>query len=963
MRIAAISTLANGGATVAARRITQALTGAGHDCTFFVMEGGGNPFFHPLSDTAEPHFTNDFWTTSAASRWGALVLPEALKDGAELFSDAYLAVHPFLPLPSAILNAEVIHFHWMAGMLFSPALLQAIQGKKVIWTLHDMNAFTGGCHYHPICRKFETHCEECPMLRFSSPTDASFRGFELKKALYSLLAPTVVTPSAWLAGEVRCSALFEGRPTATIQNCIDLEVFKPKDRAQLRRQFGLRSDSLVVLFGADYLTNSRKNVQGLLDALNILAARKEGIPLELLAFGNDVLPEVPYPLTLLGYVGDEPALADIYSIADIYIQPSLLDNLPNTLCEAQCCGTPVLSFDVGGCSETMIPGKTGFLLQEKTALALADALEEIFFKREELEPMRQAARIFALERFAPQDVAAAYTSLFEQAFPVPELDMASSLSRNLLQNQIASLANLVHKTSEEHAHGLMESDRRLADVEGMLPQLDERLSRMESMLTQWQAMQVELAQLKENMRHLKENMRHPLCWLLRKLRNRSSDVWNRLGSGRSRMISSMGRVIISWGGSQRIIHRNLPSDSRIRVGIDCLQISPGVSGGVESYMEMLVNCLVQDGKYAAILICTDEQYTTYHQQFGDAVGYRCHAIPRIARFVSALSQLLRGKPVSLGEHVTKSFADLYEASGISILHSPMQLFSVNDFSVPSVLNLHDLQHLHLPENFQPNDIEARNELYPRAAAKATRIIATSLFIRDDIEKNGYATHEKLAVIPVTWNPEVSAGLADFDEATARKHYHLPELFAFYPAQFWPHKNHARLIEALAFVREELSDVDIRLVLTGNRSLSGWAIAESVLRKYQLEPATHCLDRVSTRHLAGLYKAARFCIVPSTFEASSYPVIEAQLLGCPVMCSDVTSLPELMAGGAGLLFNPWDSRAIADAMLRWLRYPEEAEAAAGVAHAKVRRDHSREAYTRRLVALYDSLLSRPIQTGM
>jgi glycosyltransferase involved in cell wall biosynthesis len=335
------------------------------------------------------------------------------------------------------------------------------------------------------------------------------------------------------------------------------------------------------------------------------------------------------------------------------------------------------------------------------------------------------------------------------------------------------------------------------------------------------------------------------------------------------------------------------------------------------------------------------QYKDYKNKFNKTVGYRIHVAPK-------------------NEHENilpeNSFSDLHEI-GIEILHSPVQIFAADDFSIPSVLNLHDLQHFHFPENFILSELAYRNETYPCAAAKATLIIASSKFVADDIERHGFASHEKLAVIPVTWNPEVVAGLETFGEQKARSYYALPEIFAFYPAQFWLHKNHARLIEALALVRESAPDIDLHLVLTGNRAFAGWPVAEQAIQKHGVENKVLCLDRVPTGHLAGLYKAACFCIVPSTFEASSYPVIEAQVLGCPAMCSNVTSLPELMAGGAGLLFDPWNPQDIAEAMLRWLRHPEEAAAAASIASKKVRQEHSREAYTKRIISLYDSLLCR------
>jgi alpha-1,3-rhamnosyl/mannosyltransferase len=113
----------------------------------------------------------------------------------------------------------------------------------------------------------------------------------------------------------------------------------------------------------------------------------------------------------------------------------------------------------------------------------------------------------------------------------------------------------------------------------------------------------------------------------------------------------------------------------------------------------------------------------------------------------------------------------------------------------------------------------------------------------------------------------------------------------------------------------------------------------------------CLDYVPVGHLAALYKCAAFCVVPSMFEASSYPVIEAQLFGCPAMCSNVTSLPELMRDGAGLLFDAFDIEDMAAKMMTWLRDPEDAAARAARAAVKVRREHSMTTYASGIANIY------------
>lgn len=538
MRIAAITTLASGGATIAAARITKALADVGHECAFFILSGAENSFFTPLSGTAENDTLDAFWLDAIMSRGGALCHPEAFKGGAEFFSDTFVGLHPFMPLPEAVRNADVIHLHWMAGILFSPALLQAFQGKKVVWTLHDMNAFTGGCHYHPTCRKFETRCEECPMLRISDKYDASSRGFELKNVLYPFLSPTIVCPSKWLADEARSSALLRNFTVKELQNCCDLNTFTPKDRTELRARFSLRHDSLVLLIAADRLTSLRKNTQLFWDALRLLGADDASMNIEVLAFGHGTIPPAPFPVHFLGQLKDEASTADAYAAADIYVHTALMDNLPNTLCEAQCCGTPVLSFAIGGCPETMIPGKTGFLVKECTAEAMAAELKKIYCNRKVLAPMREAARIFATAHFDPQKIASAYVELFAHAVPAQTFGEHSQLFTTLLQNQMASLADVVadninsladpeHLFSQLNEHVLDMAEHHLLDKEllmayeqqlhkCLMPQ-NEHLDRMADI----ERTLLEIIEVQNIFKNSLQNLQHPFRSLFRKLWRRA----------------------------------------------------------------------------------------------------------------------------------------------------------------------------------------------------------------------------------------------------------------------------------------------------------------------------------------------------------------------------------------------------------------------------------------------------------
>ncbi|NGZ08150.1 MAG: FkbM family methyltransferase [Nitrospira sp. LK70] len=387
------------------------------------------------------------------------------------------------------------------------------------------------------------------------------------------------------------------------------------------------------------------------------------------------------------------------------------------------------------------------------------------------------------------------------------------------------------------------------------------------------------------------------------------------------------------------------------VAVDTLQIIFGVSGGVETYMKMLASALINSGKRVT-LICLPDQLSALRKRFESRVGYFVmRQSPAIRSLIKASNRLSGGARGLNAATSLATFTRLREDIGADVLHSPVQMFSMLDFRIPSVLNLHDLQHLHFPENFRPSDIEARDHLYGLSSSLADAIVVSSDFVRNDLREKMAVAPSKVFTIPVTWDPMVVGGLKKFGVEDAIALYRLPPLYAIYPAQFWPHKNHVRLVEALRIVRDKRPEIDLKLVFTGYRGHSGWPKVKEAIAAQGLENHIFCLDHVPVEHLAALYRGSIFCVMPSTFEASSYPVIESQVLGVPAMCSNVTSLPELMREGAGLLFDPFNVDDIAAKMLRWLDDPEDRKDHVERARMKVQREHSVESYILGLETAY------------
>ena len=231
--------------------------------------------------------------------------------------------------------------------------------------------------------------------------------------------------------------------------------------------------------------------------------------------------------------------------------------------------------------------------------------------------------------------------------------------------------------------------------------------------------------------------------------------------------------------------------------------------------------------------------------------------------------------------------------------------------LPTVYNPHDLQHLHNPEFFAPEEIRRREIVYP-AACRAARIVVTaSEFVKRDVVEEYGIEPEKVEV--VRWSlPEKK--LEDFDEKDVEKlseKYKLPPRpFALYPAMTWEHKNHIRLLEAAALLRER-DELTVNIVCTGHKN-SFYPNIERRLRELKLENQIQFTGIVEYKELSVLYRLAEFVIVPTLFEAASAPLFEAWQHSAAVACSSIPALSE-QAADAASMFDPFSVEKIAEAL--------------------------------------------------
>ncbi len=249
-----------------------------------------------------------------------------------------------------------------------------------------------------------------------------------------------------------------------------------------------------------------------------------------------------------------------------------------------------------------------------------------------------------------------------------------------------------------------------------------------------------------------------------------------------------------------------------------------------------------------------------------------------------------------------------ESLGCDVVHFPYQHFEI--CALPSIYNPHDLQHRHFPQFFTPEGWIKKDVEYRSGCELATTVVTASQWIKDDVCRQYNVHPSKIAVIP--WAPptQAYAAAAPSEDAATLAKFGLPEHFAFYPAMTWPHKNHLRLLEALAWLKKEHGLV-VPLVCTGNRG-PFWPKIETAIQALGLGAQVHFPGLVSREELQSIYRSCSFVIVPTLFEAASGPVFEAWNAGAAVACSNVTSLPQ-QAGDAALVFEPTDVQAIARAV--------------------------------------------------
>jgi glycosyltransferase involved in cell wall biosynthesis len=331
----------------------------------------------------------------------------------------------------------------------------------------------------------------------------------------------------------------------------------------------------------------------------------------------------------------------------------------------------------------------------------------------------------------------------------------------------------------------------------------------------------------------------------------------------------------------------------MRIGLNGITFAPGRMGGMETYFRNLINHLQRidhDNEY--LLLC-DERHARELLPVADR--FRAWHVNYAHR---SLKWFLRGAlrstiGLDILEHEIASLP-------VDVIHHPFTVLTPQRINIPSVLTFWDMQQEFYPDFFPAHELAKRRRSYRASAEAATRIIVSSGFTRQCLEEKYGIAPGKIDVIHTGYGREYHRISDEKRLAGVRIAHGLEKPFLFYPAAHWPHKNHLTLLAALKLMIERWK-FDGELVLTGIAMEKNNDVLREISR-LGLERFVRILGYVPRQDLPCLYTLASLLAFPSLFEGFGIPLVEALACGCPVVCSDAASLPEV-AGSAGVLFEP------------------------------------------------------------
>ena len=317
-------------------------------------------------------------------------------------------------------EADIIHLHWInQGMVSLSCLKKMIKdGKKIVWTLHDEWPYLGICHYRGECQ--ETECRQCPLL----PGNIAHKHYLQKQNIYKKGNITFVGCSQWITD--RAKQAMPDAEVVHINNCVPHNIFRHIDQMEARKKLDLPLDNKIILFCSQNLNDERKGFAFLQQALEKFTIHNSQFIIQgpqSMALdshspkggeGGDQLSTLNSQLSTIcigkggRYISSPEEMAMMYAAADVFVTPSLQDNLPNTIAEAMSCGTPCVGFNVGGIPEMIDHLQNGYVAQYKDVNDLAEGIQYVL-----THDMREAALHKAASAYGETHVAQKYINVYE----------------------------------------------------------------------------------------------------------------------------------------------------------------------------------------------------------------------------------------------------------------------------------------------------------------------------------------------------------------------------------------------------------------------------------------------------------------------------------------------------------------------------------------------------------------------
>jgi len=313
---------------------------------------------------------------------------------------------------------DLFNLHWVENFISLKNLYEIVKtNKPIVWTMHDMKPFTGGCHFSAGCQKYQSDCSNCPQL-ITDPHSLTSQTLALKKYIFNNANLTIISPSHWLAKKAHKSSLFKNKKIKVIPNAINIDSFKVINKTEAKSKLGIKEDKIVLLFGSVDHTEKRKGFKELYKAID--SVKEILIENNVLAvfFGKNMDFNFCIEHLNIGYITNKEKLNNIYNASDVFVLPTLEDNFPNTMLESLACKTPVVAFDTGGVSD-LISDDTGCLVPKGDIQALSTAIVKFVENSSLRTRCGNNGRQLIEKKYQLKHQARAYQSLFNSIITSP----------------------------------------------------------------------------------------------------------------------------------------------------------------------------------------------------------------------------------------------------------------------------------------------------------------------------------------------------------------------------------------------------------------------------------------------------------------------------------------------------------------------------------------------------------------